>query len=98
MYLGPGELIQPLDDVITLDESVHSINVEHQFSESLENVLLVGLVAVLPDLPHQTLHSTHRHTVLYSGHAYLDQSVQSLVEHKLQDQVCVILKVKTSDV
>ena len=49
-YLGFGELIEPLYDLIALNEAVHAIHVEYQLSQSLQNVLLVGLVAELAHL------------------------------------------------
>ena len=42
-------MIQPLDDLIALDESVHSVHVDRELSNGLEDVLLIGLVTVSTD-------------------------------------------------
>ena len=49
-YLGPGQFIQPLDDLVALDEAMHSIHIHYQLPESLQDILLVGLVTELAHL------------------------------------------------
>ena len=43
---GLDELVQPLDDLVTLDQPVHAVHVHSQLPKSPEDVLLEGLVAV----------------------------------------------------